>query len=82
LILVDIIVPSIDKKYDFFLDGKTAIHIIIREICEMISQKEHCLIAGDKNELILCSLKDHRVLVASHTLIENRVSTGDSLILV
>lgn len=82
MILVDIKVPSVDNSYDFQLDENSAIYNIIGEVSELISQKEHCNIVGNTDELMLCCLKDNRILSINSTLKESGVQTGDSLILV
>lgn len=82
MILVDIYVPSVDNIYDFQLDEKTPIMTIIEEIGELIEQKEHCIISGKVDELLLCTRKDKRILPKDATLDECAVRTGDSLILV
>lgn len=82
MILVDIKVPSFDKNYDFLLDENTAIYNIIGEVSELISQKEHCSIVGDIEELMLCKVRDNRIMSINCTLSESGVKTGDSLILV
>lgn len=82
MILVDIYVPSVDNIYDFQLDEKTPIMTIIEEIGELIEQKEHCVLFGKVDELLLCTRKDKRILPKDATLDECAVRTGDSLILV
>ena len=53
MILVDIKVPGVEQTYDFSLDENAPIALVMEEIVEMIGQKEHCSIAGNKEELLL-----------------------------
>lgn len=82
MILVDIKVPSTDCSYDFQLDEESSVYNIIGEVSELISQKEHCNMVGRMEDLLLCTLKENRVLSVNATLKEAGVQTGDSLILV
>jgi len=82
MILVEIIVPSVDSTYDFQLDEDATINNIIGEISELISQKEHCGVVGNIDNLMLCSMKTRQILSINKTLRECNVQTGDSLELV
>ncbi len=82
MILVDIYVPSVNNIYDFQLDEKTAVETIIEEISELIEQKEHCKIAGNVEELLLCHKKTKQILPGNRTLEDCGIQTGNSLILV
>lgn len=82
MILVEIVVPSVDTTYDFQLDEDATVYNIIGEISELISQKEHCNVVGNYDNLMLCSLKNHQILSINNTLRECGVQTGDSLELV
>ncbi|BCN29969.1 EsaB/YukD family protein [Anaeromicropila herbilytica] len=81
MILVDIYVPSFDKEYDFHLDEKTPISILLEEITEMISQKEQCDMKGNLSELMLCSYESREILTNTKTLKECNVITGSRLLL-
>lgn len=82
MILVDIYVPSVNNVYDFQMDENVKVGMIIEEISEMIEQKEHCSIVGNRNELMLCLKKTNQILSGDRTLSEYGVETGDSMILV
>ena len=58
MILVDIKVPGVEQTYDFSLDENAPIALVMEEIVEMIGQKEHCSIAGNKEELLYAVMKD------------------------
>lgn len=82
MILVDIYVPSTGNTYDFQLDEEVPVCSVIEEISEMIGQKEHCQIAGDRKKLMLCAMRDRKILQRDYTLEQCNIVTGDSLILV
>lgn len=82
MITVDIYVPSVNRVYDFQLDENTQIGNVIDEVSELIEQKEHCTIAGNRAELVLCLKKDSMLLPVGMTLGECGVRTGNSMILV
>lgn len=82
MITVDIYVPSVNHVYDFQLDEDTQVGNIIDEISELIEQKEHCTLAGNRAELALCLRKNSLILPADMTLDECGVRTGNSMILV
>ncbi|MBR3039693.1 MAG: glutamyl-tRNA amidotransferase [Lachnospiraceae bacterium] len=82
MILVDIYVPSVDKVYDFHLNEKSRISIVIDEIAEMIGQKEHSQVVGKTSEFVLCEYSKKRVLDKESTLEKQGVKTGEKLLLV
>lgn len=82
MILVDIFVPSVNKKYDFYLDEYTPIYTIVEEVSEMIAQKEHCEINGNIKKLFLCDMKKKLVFSSSETLYKYNVVSGSQLLFV
>ena len=82
MVLVDVIVPSVNKVYDFQLSETAQISTVIEEICEMISQKERVSIVGSVTELLLCDKDTNRILENNKTLAECNVETGHSLIFI
>lgn len=82
MILVDIVVPSVDKKYDFRLNENQPVSAVIEEIAMMIGQKEQSPIVGDRADLRLCDKKSGRILSNEDTLSSAGVGTGGTLILV
>lgn len=82
MVLVDVYVPSVDKEYDFNLDTKTPVEIIVAEIGEMVGQKEHCNIVGNVENLMLCDRDRNTILPRKNTLEECAVVTGSRLLLV
>ena len=51
MIIVDVIVPSIGRKYNFSLDEETSVALLTEEIAEAICQKENCILDGEKEKL-------------------------------
>lgn len=82
MVLVDVIVPSVNKVYDFQLSENAQISTVIEEICEMISQKERVSIAGNVTDLLLCDKDTNCILENNKTLAECNVATGHSLIFI
>jgi uncharacterized ubiquitin-like protein YukD len=81
MILVDIYVPSFDREYDFHLDEKTQVSVLLEEITEMISQKEQCQIKGSLSDMMLCSFDKKMILPSDKTLQECNIITGNRLLL-
>lgn len=82
MILVDILIPSLDKTYDFRLDETARIEHVIEEISVMVSQKEQCEIRGNKDELLLYSYEGHVVLNREFSLSDMGIKDGAKLLLV
>ena len=82
MILVDVIVPSVEKNYDFNLDENAKIEMVLEEIAGMICQKEQCTIIGDKNQLLLCKFEGQVVLDKQMSLAQSGIINGDRLLLI
>lgn len=82
MIMVEIFIPLLDKRYDFQLDEHTQILFLLEDISEMICQKEQCEMKGDWRELLLCQRATGRKLPPESTLAECGIKIGDSLMLV
>ncbi len=82
MILVDIYVPSVEQRYDFNLDEHAPITSLMEELTGMICQKEHCLLQGNKEELLLCRYEGSTILNKNMTLAECGVTNGTKLLLV
>lgn len=82
MILVDVTVPSVEKTYDFNLDENAQITLVLEEIVEMICQKEHCNLIGDKENLLLCRYDGQVVLNKQMSLSECGIVDGNKLLLV
>lgn len=81
MILVDIYVPAVGNVYDLQLDEDEKIGAIVEEIGELVGQKEHCQIAGNIGDLLLCSRGNKQILSKNLTLSACGIRNGSSLIL-
>ena len=51
MILIQIEVPSLVRKYQFNLDESVQVGTIIAEVVEVISQREQCRLMGEVSEI-------------------------------
>lgn len=82
MVIVDVVVPSIGRKYNFSLDEAISVTLLTEEIAEAICQKENCILDGEKEKLNLCSLELEKVLPPDSTLEQNGITNGSQLMLV
>lgn len=82
MLMVDIDVLSIGRKYNFTLEEQVPVSVIISEICEVICQKENCSLGNPENTLTLSSLENGVMMSPELTLSEYGVRNGHTLILV
>ena len=82
MILVDITVPSLGKTYNFSLNESVRVSDLIDEITDMIEQREHTMMDGDRILLNLYDAKLGHVLNRTCSLTRNGVIPGHRLILV
>lgn len=81
MILVDVVAPSVDKTYDFKLDENAPIALVVEEITEMISRREHCEMIGDKEDVLLCRYDGQVVLNRLSSLKDSGITDGTRLLL-
>ncbi len=82
MIIVDIEVPSVGRKYNFSLDEQISIHTLIQEINEVICQKESCYLDNKKSELCLCDVDNGRLMNENLSLSQYNIRNGSHLLLV
>ena len=82
MILVDIFVPSVDRKYNFSLNEGIDVSSIIKEVVEMIAQKEQTRLSGDLDKMLLYNMGDETPLNSHATLVDCGITTGNTLMLV
>ena len=51
MILVEVMVPSLGRRYDFELEESVTVDLLIREMVTVICQKEHCRSEEHTSEL-------------------------------
>lgn len=81
MILVEVLVPMLNRSFDFQLDEKGRVEDITEEIAETVCQSQQCVLKGKYEDLILCKNSNHRILAAGMTLTDAGVRTGDRLTL-
>ncbi len=81
MILVDVTVPAVGRKYDFELSEFVLVEVIIREMIEIVCQKEHRQFDDDASTLCLYSKDKNRRLYPDRTLRQCGIRSGEALIL-
>ncbi|MDO4617064.1 MAG: EsaB/YukD family protein [Lachnospiraceae bacterium] len=81
MIIIEIEVPMIGKKYDFQIDEALPLREVKQELVDLICRKEQFALQGDQNRLLLWS-RDGRLLDDGRSSAANGLRTGDSLLLV
>lgn len=82
MIIVDVEVLSIKRKYQFSIEENVAVETIIAELTEVICQKEQCVLKGNAEQLCLCSGKNRMILDREATLAQQGIVNADWLLLV
>lgn len=82
MIIVDIEVPSIERKYQFSVEEQVSTGTLIAELAEVICQKEQCALIGDVSELCLCAGESGRILNRGESLAKQGIANADWLLLV
>lgn len=82
MILIDVYVPSVSKHYEFRVNEKEKIAVIITELAELICQKEQCRFSGNKEDLLLCLYQMNAIMSNEMTLYDYGVTDGGQVILV
>ncbi len=82
MIIVEIYVPYIDKRYEFRLNEDVAISVVVDEVCSIISEKEQRALPGVDKSMVLFHVGRGIALSGEKSLYESNVDTGDKLFLV
>lgn len=82
MIMVDVMVPSVGRQYNFSLEENEPVFMLIAEMTELICQKESCRLTGAMEGLVLCSREIKQILSPEATLHQNGITGGSQLILV
>lgn len=82
MVMVDVSVLSIGRKYNFKLEEQESISVIISEICEVVCNKENCEMGNPENIFTLSLLEDGVLMSPELTLSEYGVRNGCTLLLV
>lgn len=80
MILVDVQVPAVNQTYDFELDEEMPVGELIREVTEIIAQKEKMDYSrGDK--MYLYAMWHESILNDAYSLKKQGIKSGEKLIL-
>lgn len=82
MIIVDVEVPSLGRKYQFSVEEQVSVDTLIAELTEVICQKEQCILKGEVEKLCLCSGEQKQILKRHATLAQQGVVSADWLLLV
>lgn len=81
MILVEISVPALGNRYDFQLEETAPLPLLIREVVEVICQKEHLQPFEDAQPFALYNQDAACLLNNTGNLLQNGVKNGQKLIL-
>lgn len=81
MIIVEIEIPIMGKKYDFQIDENAPIYEVKKEIVEVICRKEQCPLQGDLKKLLVLQQGGYEIK-QENSAQENGLRTGSRLILV
>ena len=82
MIMVDVMVPSIGRQYNFSLEEQSPVSMLVAEIAEVICQKENCCLGGSAKELTLWSREHKKMLSGQASLSQYGIANGSSLLLI
>lgn len=81
MIIVEIEVPIMGKKYDFQIDENVPLYEVKEEITEMICRKEQCPLQGDLRRMLIWT-QAGKELSQEYSAQENGLRTGNQIMLV
>lgn len=82
MIVVDVVVPALNRTYNFNLDEEVPVRVLIAEISELICKKEHSELDGMRERFVMGSIDSKLCFNPDYSLKEYSVKQGDKLILV
>lgn len=81
MIIVEVEIPIMGKRYDFQIDENVPLYEVKEEIIEMICRKEQCLFEGDVERMLIWT-RDGRRLSQENSAKENGLRTGSQIMVV
>ena len=81
MVLVEIEVPVLEKRYDFKLNVEEKVGDLMKEILHIICQREHCVLQEKTHPFLLGDLERHILFHPEHRLEDYGVETGSRLVL-
>lgn len=82
MIMVEVQVPAVGRRYDFELEESVPVELLISEMAEVFCQKEHLQMGHAAGTLNLYRKSTSTRLNRSGTLQQNGICGGQQLILV
>lgn len=82
MILVELLVPAMDEKFDFSLDENALIEQVLGEMDEMFSKKMKQPSQDKSSQFMLCSLDQKKILSRFNTLAEAGIKDGSKIMLI
>lgn len=82
MMIVEIEVPALDKKYDFQIDEEMPLAEIRQEAAEMICRKEQYAMTGDVERLLMWDAIRGTKLRLEQSAYENGLRTGSRILLI
>ena len=82
MIIVDVVVPALNRTYNFNLDEEVPISVLIEEISELICKKERSELEGCRERFVMGSVDKKECFDPAESLRAYSVKQGDKLILV
>lgn len=81
MIIVEIEVPIMGKKYDFQIDENVPLYEVKEEVAEMICRKEQCMLRGNLQRMLIWT-HEGKELPQKYCAQENGLRTGSQILLV
>lgn len=82
MIMVEIYFAELNRSYDFRVDENVAVAQLVEDVVSKIAQLERIPVGKDPGVFILCSKRDRRIFNRDTTLAQNRIHSGDQIILI
>jgi len=82
MIIIDVEVPLLGKRYDVQIDENIPLYEVKEEITEMICRKEQCMIVGETSRLLIWNMQSENRIDEEQTAWESGLVTGSRLLLV
>jgi uncharacterized ubiquitin-like protein YukD len=81
VVIVDVEVVSLGRRYNFSLEEEASISVLIDELCEVTCQRENCVMEGEEGKIVLASMESGTIMDPDLTLSEYGIRNGSRLIL-
>lgn len=82
MIMVEIYFAELNRTYDFRVEENVAVAQLVEDVVGKIAQLERIPVEKDPGVFILCSKRDRRIFDRDTTLAQNRICSGDQIMLI